>query len=678
MSSPTSGIDRDAALNRAAIELLLLDTDDDGRALSISEPLAALARSDDESDCVREALAAAIALLEGVRPGEEGFDSVVARVGTLIEMAMHRESIPADGADGPQGRAHGALPEEAARELFPDFVAESIDYLEQAEGALLDLESDPCDVEALNTVLRAFHTIKSTAGFLGIEPISRLAHCAESLLCQVRDHGALFTGECAGLMLESADMMRALVDGTCNAPGGSHFALPSAYADLLDRVRSAERSPGTAPETLDAGSAAAHAAAAPAATAAGAAVAGAAAETMPDSPGQGREPDSDSWVRVRTRHLDELVDVIGELVIAQSMVAQHPAVRQDQHDSLGRTVVQTSKLVRQLQDIGMSMRMVPLRKLFQRLERLARDLAMASGRRVNVVLDGVDTGIDRNMVDLLADPLGHMVRNAVGHGIETPAEREAAGKAPVATLRLAASHAGGGVVIELHDDGRGLDTARILEQARRRGLAPADRELTPSEIQQLIFAPGLSTASAVTDLQGRGVGMDVVRSNIEALRGRVEIASSEGTGTSFTLRLPLTLAVTDGMLVKIGAERYVLPTAAMYMSVRPAADAMVSLAAGGELVILHGEMLPVVRLHELFGISDAERDPTCAILVVVDHGERRCALLVDELLGQQQFVVKAAGAGLGRIDCISGGAILGDGTVGLILDVPALLERWSA
>jgi two-component system, chemotaxis family, sensor kinase CheA len=660
--------DRAAALNNAAIELLLLGPDDDERVLRISELLAAVAGRDGETDGVREALAAAVTLLDGTRTGAVEIDSAVSRVGSLIEMAMHGEPVPSDRGTEAGSRPHGALPADAAHELLPDFVAESLDYLEQAEGALLDLESDPVDIEALNTVLRAFHTIKSTAGFLGIEPISDLAHGAESLLCQVRDDGEPFTAHCAGLTLECTDMMRVLVDGAGSALDSVDVVLPPGYAELLERVGRAAQGTGTAPRGSSTDSAATtHV---PEADAARPAAGG--------SRARARESDPEGWIRVRTGRLDELVDLIGELMVAQSMVAQHPAVRQDRHGSLERTVGQTSKLVRQLQDIGMSMRMVPLSKLFQRMERLARDLGRESGKGVELVTDGAETEIDRTMVDLLADPLGHMVRNAIGHGIETPAERAALGKAPVGTLRLAAFQEAGAVVIELHDDGRGLDTARILERARDKGLVPADGELTPTEVQQLIFEPGLSTASAVTELSGRGVGMDVVRSNIEALRGRIEIASSEGSGTTFTLRLPLTLAVTEGMLVRIGGDRYVLPTASMYMSVRPVAAALVRLEGGGELVMMHGEMLPIVRLHELFGITGAERDPACAVLVVVDHGERRCALLVDELLGQQQFVVKSAGKGLGRIDCVAGGTILGDGAVGLILDVPAVLERWSA
>lgn len=656
-------LDRDAALNNAAMELVLLGPDDGERVRRVSDLLAAVAGREGESAEVREALSTAIDLLNGARTGATPMENVVMRAGTLIELAMQDGQAPADPVGGSDARPAGALPADAARELLPDFVAESLEYLEQAEAALLDLESDPADDESLNTVLRAFHTIKSTAGFIGNEPISELAHRAESLLCQVRDGGAPFTSHCAGLTLECADMMRVLVDGAGSALDSGAWVLPAGYAQLVERV--AEYA-GTASGPSRAGSA----------------VPAVVDHEGPDPAPAGtraraRDADPDGWIRVRTGRLDELVDAIGELVVAQSMVAQHPTVRQDRHGSLERTVGRTSRLVRQLQDIGMSMRMVPLTRLFQRMERLARDLASESGRRVVLVTDGADTEIDRNMVDLLADPLGHMVRNAIGHGIEPPAERAAAGKAPEGTLRLAASQAAGAVVIELHDDGRGLDTARILERARARGLVPADRELTPTEAQQLIFAPGLSTAPAVTGLSGRGVGMDVVRSNIEALRGRIEISSSPGKGTRFTLRLPLTLAVTEGMLVRIGAERYVLPTASIHMSVRPVADALVRLTGGGELVMLHGEVLPIVRLHELFGISGAEADPACAVLVVVDQGERRAALLVDELLGQQQFVVKSAGAGLGRIDCVAGGAILGDGTVGLILDVAAVLERWS-
>ncbi|MGH7443509.1 MAG: chemotaxis protein CheA, partial [Longimicrobiales bacterium] len=320
-------------------------------------------------------------------------------------------------------------------------------------------------------------------------------------------------------------------------------------------------------------------------------------------------------------------------------------------------------------------RMVPLRPLFQRLHRLVRDLARQSGKQVELVTEGEDTEIDRTMVDVLTDPLVHMIRNALDHGLEPPAERVASGKPAVGALRLTASHVGGAVVVELQDDGRGMDRERVLRKAVERGIVASGQELSDAEIDALIFAPGLSTAGRVTELSGRGVGMDVVQRNIEALRGRIEIASARGAGTTFTLRLPLTLAVTDGLLVGVGGERYVVPTFCVVTSFRPDPAALVREASGGELVMLHGRPVPVLRLHHVFGIEDTVTDPTAALLVVIAEGKEHFALLVDQLLGYQQFVAKPLAEGLGTVAGVAGSAVLGDGRVGLIIDAAGLLAR---
>jgi len=292
---------------------------------------------------------------------------------------------------------------------------------------------------------------------------------------------------------------------------------------------------------------------------------------------------------------------------------------------------------------------------------------------VELVTEGEDTEIDRNMVDVMGDPLVHMVRNALDHGLETPGERIAAGKPPTGRLRLSAHHAGSTVVVDLQDDGRGLNRARILARARAKGLVAADRHLADAELFDLVFAPGFSTADQVSDISGRGVGMDVVRRNVESLRGRVDIASGEGTGTTFSVRLPLTLAITDGMLVRIGAERYIVPMAAIQLSFRPEPAALSTVNGRGEVVLLRDELLPVVRVHRLLGVADAVTDVGDGILVVVGDQDRRTALIVDELLGQHQLVVKSLGGALDGVPGISGAAILGDGRVGLILDVAGLV-----
>jgi two-component system chemotaxis sensor kinase CheA len=329
----------------------------------------------------------------------------------------------------------------------------------------------------------------------------------------------------------------------------------------------------------------------------------------------------------------------------------------------------------------MGMRMVPLKATFQKLTRLVRDVSAKLGKEVEFEAEGEETEIDRTMADVIGDPLVHMLRNALDHGVEPNDAREKAGKPRRGRVRLSAQHAGGSVVVSLSDDGRGLDRERIARKAVEKGLIESDRGMTDAEVYALIFAPGFSTAETLTDVSGRGVGMDVVKRNIDKVRGRIEIASVLGQGTTFTVRLPLTLAVTDGMLVRVGSERYVVPTTNIHMSFRPEPGMLHTVGGRGEVVTLRGEVMPVVRLHRLFNVGDAQRDPAKAILMLVGDGQRKTALLVDELLGQHQVVVKALGDGVGQVAGVAGGAILGDGRVGLIVDVAeivALAEQGEA
>jgi len=368
-----------------------------------------------------------------------------------------------------------------------------------------------------------------------------------------------------------------------------------------------------------------------------------------------------------------LIDMVGELVIAQSMLAQDATVVQGIHHELSRKISHAGKIVRELQDLSMGMRMIPLKNTFQKMARLVRDVAKKCGKQVEFVTEGEDTEIDRNMVDFISDPLVHMVRNAVDHGIEKPDVRQEKGKAATGTVRLSAYHAGGDVVVELKDDGAGLDAEKLVAKAIAKNLIESDKGMSENEIFNLIFAPGFSTAETLTDVSGRGVGMDVVRRNIEAMRGRVEINSEKGKGSVFTIRLPLTLAITDGMLVRVGEEKYIVPTVNIQMSFQPNRKMISSVNGRGELVSLRGELMPVFRIHQLFEVQNAIEDPTKGLLMIVADGRRRCALLVDELLGQQQVVTKTLGQGIGKINGVSGGAILGDGCVGLILDTAEIV-----
>jgi two-component system chemotaxis sensor kinase CheA len=316
--------------------------------------------------------------------------------------------------------------------------------------------------------------------------------------------------------------------------------------------------------------------------------------------------------------------------------------------------------------------MVPVRSAFQKMARMVRDLSHKDHKKVRAVVSGEWTEMDRSMVEQIADPMVHMVRNSISHGIETPAERVQAGKPETASVYLSAYHQGAGIVIEVADDGRGLDAEAILAKARSKGLVGPDEHLAESEIYNLIFAPGFSTAKKVTEIAGRGVGMDVVRRNIDAMRGKISISSTPGQGCSFKMVLPLTLAIIDGMIVACGEEKYIIPTLSIVESVRPTADMVFSMVGSRDVVTIRDDTLPLLRLDHLFDIPDAQRDPTAAQVVVLDTPAGQVGLLVDDVLAQQQVVIKRLDVTVAGGRFLSGAAILSDGLVGLILNVDEL------
>ncbi len=569
------------------------------------------------------------------------------------------------------------LPDDA--DLLPDFITESHEYVAASEAALLNLEENPTDEEAVNTVFRAFHTVKGTSAFLGLSRIAAFAHEAESLLNRVREKEITYARGCADLSLRAVDMLSALLEAVVTAlAGDGKIPLPPGYHELLDAIASYDPALHANGVTLSTSSTDDEAeqtrpdispANAVSATSASAAPSSAAATAATAARQARAESNTDATIRVRTDRLDRLIDMVGELVIAQSMIAGDELFGTGKSHELLRKVTHSGKIVRELQDLSMSMRMVPLRATFQKLARVVRDTAVKAGKVVQFVTEGEDVEIDRTLVDILGDPLMHMVRNAVDHGVEPPHDRAAAGKANTGTVRLSAYHASGNVVVELIDDGRGLYREKLVKKAIEKGLIESDKGMTDNDVFSLIFAPGFSTAEKITDISGRGVGMDVVRRNLESIRGRIDITSVPGKGTTFAIRLPLTLAVTDGMLVRVGQERFIIPLTHIHMSFRPEPSMLSTVVGHGEVVLLRGELMPIVRLHRLFDVQDAVQSPLEGLLMIVGDGNRRTALLVDELLGQQQVVAKTLGAALGKVPGVSGGAILGDGRVGLILDV---------
>jgi two-component system chemotaxis sensor kinase CheA len=380
-------------------------------------------------------------------------------------------------------------------------------------------------------------------------------------------------------------------------------------------------------------------------------------------------------IRVAISKVDQLINLVGELVITQAMLAQNsraldPAIYQQ----LLTGLADLDRNTRDLQESVMSIRMIPMSIVFSRFPRMLRDLAGKLGKKVDFVTQGEATELDKGLVEKITDPLTHLVRNSCDHGVEMPAERLAAGKSETGTITLSASHQGGSIVIEVRDDGRGMSREKILNKARERGLDVSD-QMSDSEVWQLIFAPGFSTAEVVTDVSGRGVGMDVVKRNIAALNGTVEIDSAEGYGMKVSVRLPLTLAIMDGMSVGVGDEVYILPLSSVVESFQVKADAVSTVGQGSQLVKVRDEYMPVIELEKVFQIPRFDFERSSDIMVVVEADGSRVVLLVDELLGQQQVVVKNLESNYRKVPNVSGATILGDGKVALILDTGALVRR---
>jgi two-component system chemotaxis sensor kinase CheA len=673
--------------------------------------------SDSSPTSVQRPIAEAVRRIDQMTEGKTSDPSrLLADIGAFIEEAINAmeksggvetpssdpqpEQVPTVAPSAETGR-FDALPPEADPALLEEFLTESRDLIASAEAALLELETDPENIEALNVVFRAFHTIKGTSAFLGLDHISKLAHGAESFFSRIRDKEIRCVGGYADLAFRSVDMLKDLIKIVQGALGGEPMAEPDGLDNLMallvepetegifegtygEAGETAEMPPRLSDNPVDQGTADREEMEAAVADQADQPIGTAALRSKIASLTEvgralrkqrsigGIEPVAESSVRVRTDRLDRLIEMVGELVIGHSMVAQDETVNSGNYLELQRKVNHTDKIVRQVQDLSMSMRMVQLKATVRKIARLVRDLARRREIMINFIPIGEDTEIDRNMVDLINDPLVHLVRNAVDHGIEPPEDRERNGKPTAGTLLLKAYHSGGNVVVEISDDGRGVDRNKIIEKAVAKGLIQSGQSLSDSEIINLIFRPGFSTADKVTDISGRGVGLDVVKKAVETLRGRVDVLSEFGKGCTFSVRLPLTMAITDGMLVKVGNQRYILPTVNIDMSFRPSAEVLSTIAGRGEVVVFNGKVMPIFRLHRLFNIKEAIEDPTRGLLIIIGEGNHPCALLVDELVGQQQVVAKPLGDGIGNVQGISGGAILGDGRVGLILDAQGI------
>ncbi|MBD9677707.1 chemotaxis protein CheA [Pseudomonas sp. PDM18] len=606
------------------------------------------------------------------------------------------------------------------------FFEETDEHLATLELLLIGLDLDQPDAETLNGIFRAAHSIKGSSGMFGFDDLTAVTHELETLLDRIRCGQTALHTDMIGVFLEARDVLQRLLDAhRSQVPDPdvpvsatvdrlrAWLAEPVAVAaddgfGLFDGAPAAAENcasdddtfgffddapgmPETAASSEDFGFFDDAPGApdvkpvepygifdkAPGAPAA-AAVVTAPSEQPKAAPAIAAKPaartDSESSsIRVSVEKIDSLINLVGELVITQAMLSQLSEDLDPTHfERLQQALAQLEHNTRDLQESVMSIRMLPISFIFSRFPRLVHDTSARLGKQVELILQGEHTELDKSVIEKLSDPLTHIVRNSIDHGIETPAERLAAGKPAQGSVKLAASHQGGSVVVEISDDGRGLSRERILAKAREKGLAVHDG-MTDADVWQLIFMPGFSTAEAVTELSGRGVGMDVVRRNIQAMGGRIDIDSAPGMGTRMCIRLPLTLAILDGLIVAVEKVNYVVPLTYIVESLQARADDVRGLAGEESTVIrVRGEYLPLFSLNQLLRIGAAPVPPEQGIVVILESEGKSFALQVDELVGQQQVVIKSLEQNFRRIDGIAGATIMGDGSVALILDVDAL------
>ena len=604
-------------------------------------------------------------------------------------------------------------------QFYQLFFEETAEHLADMEMLLLALDVAEPSMDDLNAIFRAAHSIKGGAGTFGFTDMADVTHILETLLDKLRKQEITLTVEMVNVFLETGDVISMQL-ARHRSEGKEDIGPALVVCEKLARL-SANLSESVAPvvqqdlsyglftetpveqanQNVDQSFGFFQDIPDPTtiiATEAREQVGGGAGreEEQGADHHQGRramdvigtngvrtgqratdrladsQADATS-IRVSVEKVDHLINLMGEMVIAQAMLAQAAqGMKTAENENMQRSLHQLERNTRDLQEAVMSIRMMPIALVFNRFPRLVRDLAGKLNKQVEMKMVGESTELDKGLIEKISDPLTHLVRNSLDHGIESPQERIAAGKNPCGTIVLKAFHQGGNIIIEVTDDGSGLSIDRILQKARERGL-PLHEDMTDQDIWALIMEPGFSTANAVTEVSGRGVGMDVVRRNIADMGGRVELDSVEGKGMTVTIRLPLTLAILDGLSVSVGQQTYIIPLNAIVESLSGSA-ADIKTVSGGHVVHVRGQYFSIIALHRLFNIETKITEPEQGILVLMEANGKTIALSVDDLIGQHQVILKSMESNYRRVPCISGATIMGDGRVALILDVAALVR----
>jgi len=585
------------------------------------------------------------------------------------------------------------------------FMQEADELLQEIETDLMQWGKFPTDQELIAKLFRNIHSFKGNCGFLGFGDLESLSHGMETVLDMVKSGAALDRPKIAESLLALLDVVKETMSGISRGDNGAIEGL-SLYQDILtDLLPTDQQAEDAAPpkvgeilvnqgaiseeqleEALDAQLKPIGKILVDSGTVTEQQVELALQEqartktVKRETPEAGKAPVTRARqdIRVDLEKLDSLINMIGEMVIAENMLIHNPDLKGLELDNFHKAGQHMSKIVRELQEMAMVIRMIPVAGLFKRMTRLVHDLSRKSAKKVDLQLIGETTEVDKTVIELISDPLVHLIRNSMDHGLEGPEERVAAGKKATGTLKLAASHEEGNVQITISDDGRGLNREKILAKAREKGIIDDDgSQMRDSEVFNLIFLPGFSTADRITDVSGRGVGMDVVRQNLEQIKGKIDIHSKAGQGTKIVLRIPLTLAIIEGMLIRTGRSRYIIPLLSIQESFQPSPQQITVSPDGQELVKVRDHLLPVIRLHSLHKITPDYHELHQGILIVLESKSGNLCLFVDEIMGQQQTVIKGLSgyiSKLGNVGGVSGCTIMGDGEVCLILDVQSMGE----
>lgn len=632
-----------------AEKFLLLDWDDKKQIDAIYKILNTLQKTDKDPEIIKQLISLFKNTLEN---GKEPEKEEKIEIGNLIEQ-LHTNIV-----EGEETAKNVIKIEDEDQELYEIFLIEAIENLDSIERDIIKLEKDPQNVDLIKSIFRSFHTIKGVAASYQFNNVSELSHKLENLLDVARDEKITIKQNFITIILTGVDILRAMLGEAEKGIKTKKIIIKK--TDITDisynidqyikENEKQEKKTDTDPVSKKGG------------------------ETKKKSKidkidtaqiGQALS----NFIKISTKKMDLVINTVGELVIIENMLSLNDDIHKLEDKNIERSLIQLKRITRTLQDAALTLRMVPINETFIKMQRVVRDYATQYKKEINLITSGEETEIDRNMVEAIYEPLVHLIRNSCDHAIENSEERKINKKNKNGLIELSAYYKGRNIIVEITDDGRGLDKDAILKRAIEKGLIQKDAKLSEKEIYRLIFFPGFSTAKKVTSVSGRGVGMDVVLKAVNRLRGKVEIDTVKGKGTTVSMVLPLTLAIIDGMVVRVGTQRFVIPTESIKKTFQPTDKEYTRVANRGEMIIYNEKLLNLVKIKDIFSINECKQDPWDAIIIVVEGIIKDYCLMVDEIMGKQEIVIKNLGEYFKDTKGIAGGTILSDGKVGLIIDV---------